>query len=995
MRYTRNGLIVALASALGALPIANVHSEEAQAPDEATQAGSEEFIEEVVVTGFRTSLLSSIRSKREADSIVEVITAEDIGGLPDYSIADSLSRVPGLTATRSGGQASDIQIRGLGDEFVFATMKGREQVSPNLRRTIEFNQYPAELINRVTIHKTPKASLLEGGVAGSIDLDIVNPLEMREKRKMHANYRHTYNDRADGVYGSDEDGYRFTFSYQEAFLEGLLGLSLGYSKLSQPNATVQYHGDTPQQARNIYPAVEAPVYVPTTIQAFQIGGLEERDAYLASLQFEPNDQLSIQADYFRTEFVTDTSRDGISMQGSHTYAIANPALEAGNFATAAHFYDSSNIYIVAGDTSDDDEVVSAGLNIEWNSARWVASIDFSHSSSSGYEADGFHYANLYRACTDADPVCGRSGYTRHNGQVNWQTNGLNVPNMAFADRFDDFSTLRLTQYGKYPRISEDEVSAVKFDFTYELAMGPIAAVSVGARYSTRDYDYSRQVFQYGPGSGYVHDVDMPISEQTGDVVCWKDEFSHLPCFISFDAEAILAEAVSQNLVLTCDPQAVYNCNESELDTNGQPLPRSTDAISRWGRRSADGTYRSEWSVRQRGDVNEDVFAYYFEVDIDTMIFSRELSGNIGVRIVESEQSSVGIYDVFGDPALNPVEICDDDGICRNNFAFVEFGDSYTDVLPSLNLNFKITPDDYLRFGAATVISRPPINRLSSDQPVDGGGGNSIDDSTAEEGFVTFNFSNTNSPFLRPFEAVQFDLSYEHYFENDSMFAVAAYYKDVKSFIQDLTIPQFDFRANGFVIPDTYEAVVSDQDTGDTVILPVEVRDGSYTFAINNKEGGYIRGIEFSWTQTLEDRLPYPWNGLGFYTSLAFVDSEISIDNPFSDAPSPSLPYPGLSDMSGNFTLFYELGNFEARVSFNHQDDKVSSFGVAFAKDTVFAAETKVDAQVSYAFDNGFEVVLQAYNLTDTPSRSYWGEPYLAGFLQNFGRSYFLGVSYSL
>ncbi len=130
-------------------------------------------------------------------------------------------------------------------------------------------------------------------------------------------------------------------------------------------------------------------------------------------------------------------------------------------------------------------------------------------------------------------------------------------------------------------------------------------------------------------------------------------------------------------------------------------------------------------------------------------------------------------------------------------------------------------------------------------------------------------------------------------------------------------------------------------------------------------------------------------------NLAFVDSEISIDNPFSDAPSPSVPYPGLSDMSGNFTLFYELGNFEARVSWNHQDDKVSSFGVAFAKDTVFAAETKVDAQLSYAFDNGFEVVLQAYNLTDTPSRSYWGEPYLAGFLQNFGRSYFLDVSYSL
>ena len=125
--------------AWGALALPAAAQESAADESEADDEGG---IEEVVVTGFRSSLMSSIQSKRKADSIVEVITAEDIGGLPDFSIADSLSRVAGITTTRSGGQASDIQIRGLGDEFVFATMKGREQVSPHLRRTIEFNQYP-------------------------------------------------------------------------------------------------------------------------------------------------------------------------------------------------------------------------------------------------------------------------------------------------------------------------------------------------------------------------------------------------------------------------------------------------------------------------------------------------------------------------------------------------------------------------------------------------------------------------------------------------------------------------------------------------------------------------------------------------------------------------------------------------------------------------------------------------------------------------------------
>ncbi len=976
------------------LPFGVAH---AQDEDDAADAAAETVeaddanIEEVVVTGYRTSLLSSIRSKRSADTIVEVITAEDIGGLPDFSIADSLSRVAGLTATRSGGQASDIQIRGLGDEFVFATMKGREQVSPHLRRTIEFNQYPSELINRVTINKTPKASLIEGGVAGTIDLDVVNPLDMRQPRKFATNFRYTHNDRAGDVYGADDAGYRVTVSYQQKMMEDTVGFSLGYSRLSQPSATVQYHGDSPQRARDIYPATDAEVFVPTTIQLYQIGGLEVRDAYLASLQFQPAGELAVQADLFYTAFETNTSRDGISLQGSHNFALANPVLSNGNFAVGGQFYDSTNIYVVSGDTSDDDQVFSAGLNVAWVENRWSVAFDLARSTSSGYEADGYHYANVYRPCTDADPVCNRSGFTRMNGQVNWRSAGLKLPNMAFSDRFDDFATLRMTQYGKYPRLSDDAVTAVKVDFEYDLDWTVFTVLEAGVRRSTRDYEYGRQVFQYGPGSGYVHDIDMPISDSTGDVTCWGGDYSHYPCFISFDAEAILREALEQNLVLQCDPTAVHDCEADQLGDDGQPLPRNTATFARWG----EGD-RSQWSIRQRGDVDEDVLAYYLQASIDTTVFGRSLSGNIGVRVVHTDQSSIGIYDVFGDADLGATEICDQDGECRTNYAFVTQGVDYQDVLPSLNLAWRLTDDDYLRFGVARVMSRPPINRLSSDQPVDGGGGNSIDESTAELGFVTFNYANTNSPFLRPFEAVQVDFSFEHYFGagQNGLIAVALYHKDVKTFIQDLTIDEFDFRANGFVIPETYEAVVTDEASGGQVVLPVEVRNGSYTFAINNKEGGYIRGMELTWTQTMDGLLPGIFGGFGFSASVAFVDSEITVDNPFTSGPTPTLPYPGIAERSGNLTVFYEQAGFEARVGVNHQSDKVSNFGVAFAKDSLFAEETKVDAQISYEFDIGLQALFQAYNLTDEPNRSYWGAEYLTGYIQNFGRAYYLGVSYS-
>src|SRR5690606_668156 len=104
------------------------------------------MVEEVTVTGFARSIQNSIETKRNADTVVQAISAADLGGLPDVSIADALGRVPGITVTRSGGQAGTIQVRGMGEGFVFSTLNGREQVSPNGTRAMEFSQFPSELI---------------------------------------------------------------------------------------------------------------------------------------------------------------------------------------------------------------------------------------------------------------------------------------------------------------------------------------------------------------------------------------------------------------------------------------------------------------------------------------------------------------------------------------------------------------------------------------------------------------------------------------------------------------------------------------------------------------------------------------------------------------------------------------------------------------------------------------------------------------------------------
>lgn len=117
-------------------------------------------LDAVVVTGIRASIENSLRAKQNSDNIIEAISAEDIGKLPDASIAESLSRVPGLATQRLNGRANMISIRGLDPGFAGTTLNGREQATIGENRGVEYDQYPSELISGVAIYKTPDASLI-------------------------------------------------------------------------------------------------------------------------------------------------------------------------------------------------------------------------------------------------------------------------------------------------------------------------------------------------------------------------------------------------------------------------------------------------------------------------------------------------------------------------------------------------------------------------------------------------------------------------------------------------------------------------------------------------------------------------------------------------------------------------------------------------------------------------------------------------------------------
>jgi iron complex outermembrane receptor protein len=989
-----------LAAVVSALAMASLSS--GLSAQEAESNRQPLAVEEVMVTGYARSIQNSIETKRNADTVVQAISAADLGGLPDVSIADALGRVPGITVTRSGGQAGTIQVRGMGEGFVFSTLNGREQVSPNGTRAMEFSQFPSELIQSVEVYMSPKASLIEGGVAGTVELKTANPLEMTDDQKVVIGVRGSFNDQADDIYGADPYGQRLSLSFQKKLFDDKLGVALGYARLVQPRSATrfeQYNYETLPYSLvndaglnttivdknfNAVPTDNRPsaVLIPDGFELFQTGGEETRDGYVAALQFEPTESLSIQSDLFYSKFESDSYSRGFRVQplrNSQTNSLVlweNVAVVGGEFAVADGNADAFNLQINSNDVTQENELLSGGLNVKWQQDAWTVAMDLSHSESSGVQADGVVRAHLYVPVEN--PIPSQDSFQRDPDQsVSYLLDGINVPSVSMSRDYasygaDGVSNLRLTNYERYPRINDDKVSAARLDVKYELEMPLVNSLEAGIRRSERNHTDRRQVFVYGEKDKYRRDFSLPITVDNSTVVNWKGDFSHFPSFLAIDGDKIMQDAVKQGLVL-----------DDGVEVLGQAdrvfSPRSIEPKARW-------TEGRDWSMKQRSDIDENVDSIYLQANLATTLFDRDLVGNIGLRHVRTEQSSIALVNVNGDPTAGATTIYDELGNPESNYAYQELGAKYSHNLPSLNLNFSLAENDQLRFAAARVLSRPPINRLAAPD--------SEGSVTLENGGTTpvFNYGSNTSPYLTPFIADQIDLSYEHYMpDTNGSFVIAVYHREIKSFIQDITYVDFDFRAAGFDVPDTW--LVTSEGTGN-VPTEVEVENGDYSTSINNSDGGFIRGLEVSYTQTF-NFLPSFWEGLGVSASYSLTDSELSVADPVGAMEgSSTLPFPGLVEKSANFTLFYSYGNFETRLSTTFQDSFVGETRNVNLQPIVYAPETLVDYQAAYKFDSGLDLIFSINNLTNEPNRSYMYDEDLTRTLQWFGRTFYLGANYT-
>lgn len=930
---------------------------------DATENESDEDSQTMVITGYRGSLIRSLEEKRHADTVTEQISADDLGSLPDVSIADALTRLPGISAIRTGGKASEINIRGLSGTFVHTTLNGREQVATSGSRSVEFAQYPSELISGATVYKSQKASLIEGGVAGSVDLKTASPLSNRLDHSFTANLRGMFNDRADEIYDATSDGYRFSMAYQGKFVDETVGVSLGYARLFQPSVATQFIGfayNTRRDVDGLLNDTDGPVdnpnfeYLSEGFEMQHKGGESTRDGYVAAIEWIPSSTFALKADAFISKFDEQAFARGFRVKfDASTANIANPILNGNSVIGAdlsrARIGSNTRVELVNDNNTKVDDSEAFGVNARWDLTDQFTLVgDLSRSTATSDFNNGLLWSLVGVDASAANPVLDE------NVSISYRLNGLNLPDLGFNQNFTDINQVMLSKYGVYPYQFADELNAMRFDGVYELRNNDLfTSFEAGVRYSERQYQNQRSVFQYGSDNSFSSsEPPLRLTDDMVSVVDFQGAFSGFPSYLAID----------------------YNAALNAWFPNGVPNPVTT-----WGADSNGVINNSTaWSIQQSGKVWEDVFSGYFLANIDTEMWGSQVTGNIGLRIVNTEQSATTLVDVGGDPLRGAQNIVDEVGLVNGQYAPGVDGIEYTDYLPQINLNYTLDDSSQIRFAAARVMARTEINRLASTTS------GRFDEDDGE-----YHANSTNSPRLKPFLANQFDVSYEYFFdETEGAFVAALFYKDIINFPQTFTIFDFDFAAHGVILP---EYVPGFEPNNADSNPPLRAVDGTFTTTVNNGNGGYFRGVELAYQETFTN-LPDLWSGLGVALSYAYTESEVFADTDLGGS-TVETTYPGLSEHVMNGAVYWNYEDFETRLNMRYRTEFVSTQFAIDAQQTFFDDELVLDYQASYHFDDNFKVMFQIVNLLDTPTKSYFGEKAQTGTIQYFGRQFYLGVNY--
>ena len=274
------------------------------------ETATEDNVEVIQVSGIRGSLQRAQAIKMDNTSIVEALSAEDIGKLPDTSIAESLARLPGLAGERRNGRTSGISVRGFNENYVGTTLNGRELLGMGDNRGVEFDLYPTEIISNILVYKTPEAGMTTQNIGGSIDLQTVKPLNAESTMTINGTLEKNKEDAANPDF--DNQGHRLSFNFVDQFLDDTLGVAFTVATMESPRQELQFRGwgYATANPENAAEGVEVPA--DTMIlgghDSFARSAMMDRDSVAAVIQWAPADNLNVQFDALYIDFLEDDAR---------------------------------------------------------------------------------------------------------------------------------------------------------------------------------------------------------------------------------------------------------------------------------------------------------------------------------------------------------------------------------------------------------------------------------------------------------------------------------------------------------------------------------------------------------------------------------------------------------------------------------------------------------------------------------------------------------------
>ncbi|MFD1217101.1 MULTISPECIES: TonB-dependent receptor [Microbulbifer] len=735
--YKIKPLVLAMAFTAPVMAQEPITETEAQTTGDAT-------LEELTVTGFRQSLERALDTKRDSANNTDSIIAEDMGKMPDLNLAESLQRVPGVAISREGGEGRKITVRGLGPGFSRTTLNGMEVPSStggldssggvNRGRDFDFNVFASELFNQITIHKSPIASVEEGGLASTVELSTARPFDNPGQQVAFSGQM-----MADSFAG--EDNPRLTGLYSNTFMDDRLGVlvSAAYSERTvrqegfgsvrwtspvangqswaNGDSDVTINGTPNPGANNPGEDVAADssldyMWTPRLPRMDSFNRDQERLGLTSSVQFRPTDSMEFSLDVLTSNLKADVTSYNYFAQFRNTYDQISPSSVT---------LDPTGRYIVAGEFDNvTPRSESRGQFSETDFTQVVLSGQFDIADNMVLD---LMYGNATSEHTEDQLRFNQTAAEGHGFSYSFEKD-KNIAEMDYG--FDILDASNYVWSGPTLRrdIVERENDTLRADFTIE---GDSSSIKTGLIWNSRAVASERW-------------DAININEDLNGAVVDANLATSLGSVVGDYADGIDAPSGYPNTWLVADYDA---------------------AAAAWG--------VGDWALNEDDsstyDIEEETLGGYVEANVYTQLLGLPFTVNSGLRIVDTKVTSRGVSS---------------DG--EGGFAPVEREGSYTEILPSANFVLELEQDLLLRLGIARNMSRPGLGSLAGTVSV-----------TPINGNVSI-----GNPNLEPVRANSADLGLEWYFAEESVLALTLFHKQIESFttgetLENQTLPA-DIRA---------------------------------------------------------------------------------------------------------------------------------------------------------------------------------------------------------